>query len=140
MSEAAIRGFDLFQVKANCQDCHVGPNFTDEAFNNIGVGADRPNPDLGRFEITGIAVRRGAFKTPTLRNVAQTAPYMHDGSEATLRDVVRFYDRGGVENTWLSHEIKPLHLEPQEIDDLVAFLEALTGEVRNATPPERLPE
>jgi cytochrome c peroxidase len=140
MSAAAIRGFDLFQVKANCQDCHVGPNFTDEAFNNIGVGADRPNPDLGRFEITGIAVRSGAFKTPTLRNVAQTAPYMHDGSEATLRDVVQFYDRGGVENTWLSHEIKPLHLEAQEIDDLVAFLESLTGEVRNATRPDRLPE
>jgi cytochrome c peroxidase len=140
MSAAAIRGAELFRVKANCQDCHVPPNFTDEAFNNVGVGADDPNADLGRFEVTKIAIKRGAFKTPTLRNVALTAPYMHDGSEPTLRDVVRFYDRGGGKNPWLSGEIRPLHLSKREVDDLVAFLEALTGPVQNAGPPAHLPE
>ena len=83
---------------------------------------------------------RGAFKTPTLRNVTQTAPYMHDGSEATLEEVVAFYDRGGVPNDNLSDEIKPLGLSQSEQRDLVAFMEALTGPVTNIAAPASLPQ
>jgi cytochrome c peroxidase len=89
--------------------------------------------------VTKDGADRGKFKTPTLRNVAQTAPYMHDGSEATLAQVVDFYDRGGIANPNRSKEIKPLDLSAQEKRDLVAFLESLTGEVQNATPPASLP-
>ena len=83
--------------------------------------------DEGRFEVTGNPADRGAFRTPSLRNVALRAPYMHDGSLATLRDVVDFYDRGGVPNAELDPRIRPLGLTPKEAADLVAFLGALTG-------------
>ena len=106
---------------------------------NLGVGMDKPKPDLGRFEQSKAEGEKGAFKTPTLRNIAQTAPYMHDGSEATLRAVVAFYNKGGVANSWLSKEIKPLNLSAAQVDDLVAFLEALSGDVNNAEPPAKLP-
>ena len=139
LSLSAARGLALFNGKGNCKACHAGFNFTDESYQNIGVGMDRPTPDAGRAEVTKEAADRGKFKTPTLRNVAQTAPYMHDGSEDTLAAVVDFYDRGGVPNPNLSKEIKPLKLSAAEKRDLVAFLESLTGEIRNATPPERLP-
>jgi cytochrome c peroxidase len=139
LSPAAVRGMALFNGKANCLRCHAGFNFTDETYQNIGVGMDRPKPDLGRFEVTKKDADRGAFKTPTLRDVVLTAPYMHDGSEATLLDAIEFYNRGGVKNPNLSKEIKPLGLSAQEKLDLVAFLVALTGEVQNAAPPERLP-
>jgi cytochrome c peroxidase len=142
LGPAAVRGLALFDGKANCQVCHTGFNFTDESYHNLGVGVNAAKPDLGRYEQTKNDVERGAFKTPTLRNVAQTAPYMHDGSEATLRDVIELYDRGGSPNPHLSKEIKPLHLSVQEKADLVAFLESLTGEVQNATPvpPKSLPQ
>ena len=140
LSASAVRGMELFNAKANCVKCHAGFNFTDENYNNIGVGMNRPNPDLGRYAVTHKDEDRGKFKTPTLRNVAQTSPYMHDGSEATLLEVVEFYDRGGGANPNLSKEIKPLHLSGQEKQDLVAFLETLTGDVWNADPPEKLPE
>jgi len=139
MSASAVRGWGLFVGKANCQVCHVGFNFTDEGYHNLGVGMDEPKPDLGRYEVTKAETEKGAFKTPTLRNVGETAPYMHDGSENTLRGVIVFYNRGGVKNPWLSKEIKPLHLTPVDIDDLVAFLESLTGEVQNLDPPAELP-
>jgi cytochrome c peroxidase len=139
LSASAVRGMALFNGKGNCKVCHAGFNFTDESYQNIGVGMDRPTPDAGRFDVTKDAADRGKFKTPTLRNVVQTAPYMHDGSEATLEEVVDFYDRGGIANPNLSKEIKPLKLSGSEKRDLVAFLESLTGEVRNATPPETLP-
>ena len=140
LSPAAVRGIELFNGKANCKTCHTGFNFTDESYHNLGVGMDKPKPDLGRYAISKAESEKGAFKTPTLRNIAQTAPYMHDGSEATLTDVVQFYDRGGVKNPWLSKEVKPLTLTPAEVADLVAFLEALTGEVTNAEPPASLPK
>jgi len=139
MSAAAVRGMELFNGKANCKVCHAGFNFTDESYHNLGVGMDPPKPDLGRFEISKVDTDRGAFKTPGLRNVTESAPYMHDGSEPTLRKVVELYNRGGIKNQWLSQEMKPLNLSEQEIGDLVAFLEALTGEVTNAAPPESLP-
>jgi cytochrome c peroxidase len=140
LSPSAARGMTLFEGKANCRPCHAGFNFTDESFNNIGVGMNKPNPDAGRYEHTKNDADRGKFKTPTLRNVVHTAPYMHDGSEATLAEVIDFYDRGGIGNPNLSKEVKPLNLTAQEKRDLVAFLEALTGDVHNASPPEKLPE
>ena len=121
--------------RGNCLTCHAGFNFTDESYHNIGAGMDRPKPDLGRFTVTKKDFDRGAFKTPTLRNIPQNAPYLHDGSEKTLAGVVEFYDRGGVPNNWLSREIKPLKLSARDKADLVAFLEALTGEVRGAERP-----
>jgi cytochrome c peroxidase len=139
LSPSAARGLALFNGKANCKACHTGFNFTDESYQDIGVGMDKPTPDAGRYEVTKNNADRGKFKTPTLRNVTETAPYMHDGSEATLAQVVDFYDRGGIANGNLSKEIKALKLSAQEKADLVAFLGSLTGEVRNATPPETLP-
>ena len=85
--------------------------------------------DLGRHVVTSLEGDQGAFKTPTLRNVAETAPYMHDGSMATLAEVLDFYDRGGEPNPWLDQKMNPLGLTDQEKDDLLAFLESLTGEV-----------
>ncbi len=139
LSPAAIRGLQLFNGKANCKACHTGFNFSDETYQNIGVGMNKPSPDLGRYEVTHSDADRGKFKTPTLRNIAATAPYMHDGSEDTLERVVEFYNRGGIGNPNLSKEIKPLNLSDQEKRDLVTFLESLTGEVNNIAPPETLP-
>jgi len=140
LSPAAVRGLALFNGAANCVTCHAGFNFTDESYHNIGVGMDASVPDLGRFVETNDDLDRGAFKTPTLRNVAHTAPFMHDGSEPTLAAVVEFYDRGGVPNANLSDEIVPLELSVSGRRDLVAFLEALTGTVTNIAPPTSLPQ
>jgi cytochrome c peroxidase len=141
LSAAARRGLDLFEGKARCAKCHTGFNFTDEGYHNTGVGMDKENPDLGRYTVTRRNVNRGAFKTPTLRDVARRGPYMHDGSIPTLREVIAFYDRGGRPNPSLSPEIVRLNLSAPEQEELVAFLEALTGEVlaEVATAPE-LPE
>ena len=137
MGESAVRGMAIFNdaQRANCVTCHAGFNFTDESFHNLGVGMNKPAPDWGRFGVTKADFDRGAFKTPTLRNVTQSGPYMHDGSETSLMDVVSFYDRGGNKNQWLSKEIKPLHLSDQDKADVVAFLEALTGEVGGTEKP-----
>jgi len=137
LSQSAVRGMSLFNdaQKANCVTCHAGFNFTDESYHNIGVGMDKPNPDWGRFSVSKSDFDKGAFKTPTLRNVTQSSPYMHDGSHATLLEVVNFYDKGGLKNQWLSKEIKPLGLTDQDRADLVAFLESLTGEVRGTERP-----
>lgn len=129
MSESAQRGMVLFAKKANCAVCHAGANFTDEQYHNLGVGMDAEKPDLGRFDVTKVEKDRGAFKTPTLRNVALSPPYMHDGSQATLEDVVEWYDKGGHKNDWLSDKMKPLKLTDQEKADVVAFMiEGLTSE------------
>jgi cytochrome c peroxidase len=89
--------------------------------------AEPPPGDLGRYEVTRDPADRWRYRTPTLRNVALTAPYMHDGSLASLREVVRFYDRGGVANDGLDPRVRPLGLQDRDVDDLVAFLESLTG-------------
>jgi cytochrome c peroxidase len=141
LSAAAQRGLALHEGKARCARCHTGFNFTDEGYHNLGVGLNRENPDLGRYLITKREVNRGAFKTPTLRDAARRPPYMHDGSLATLRDVVAFYNRGALPNPSLSPEIVPLNLTVEEQDDLVAFLDALTGEVSpHVARPPVLPE
>ncbi len=131
MSESAQRGYAIFkdQKKGNCETCHVSFNFTDENYNNIGVGIAAKKRDPGRYMVTNLEGHQGAFKTPTLREVARTGPYMHDGSLKTLEDVVALYVQGGGKNRWLSPKIKPLKLSKQEQADLVEFLKALSGEV-----------
>ena len=146
LSVAARRGAELFfSDAAGCSQCHVGANFTDEQYHNLGVGfetasgPDDPSVDWGRFNVTGEEADRGAFKTPTLRNVAQTPPYMHDGSQETLEEVIAWYVIGGHENPWLSEKIAPLELDGEQQADLVEFLEALTGELPEVERA-RLPE
>jgi hypothetical protein len=128
---SARRGWELFTGDARCSRCHFGPNLTDRAFHSLGIGWDATSKrytDEGRGAITGRPADRGAFKTPTLRDVARHPPYMHDGSLPTLRDVVLFYKRGGVKNPHLDTQIRPLRLSSTDVDALVAFLEALNGE------------
>jgi len=101
---------------------------------------DRPDPDLGRYLVTHREEEKGAFKTPTLREIEHTAPYMHDGSLRSLEEVVEHYDKGGIKNPQLNQRIKPLHLTPQEKSDLVAFLKALSGEGwQQVKAPKELP-
>lgn len=128
MSESALRGQDLFFSKrVGCSNCHVGANLADEQYHNLGVGMSAKAPDLGRFAETKAEKDKGAFKTPTIRNVALSAPYMHDGSFATLEEVVEHYNKGGAKNPWLSDKILPLKLTPLESNDLVEFMRACTG-------------
>lgn len=135
LSPAAARGFAIYQGPARCAECHGGRNFTDEGYHNLGVGMDAQSPDLGRFTVTGREMDRGAFRSPSLRNVALTAPYMHDGSMATLEAVVDFYIEGGRPNPWLSPRIRPVPLSPAERADLLAFLrEGLTGSIPGPLP------
>ena len=126
LSPEARRGLELFRSKANCVACHVGPNFTDEEFHNTGVAwRDGRFADDGRYSVTKQEKDRGAFKTPTLREVARTAPYMHDGSVQTLDEVIDYYDRGGNRNSHLDPELHPLRLSPDEKRSLIAFLKSL---------------
>ena len=128
MSESAKRGMKIFfSDKGNCSACHVGPNLTDEEYYNLGVGMDVEEPDLGRYVVTEEEAHRGAFKTPTIRNVALSAPYMHDGSQQTLMEVVEWYAQGGHPNPHLHERVKKLDLTDQDKQDLVAFMEACTG-------------
>lgn len=140
MSESAQRGFEVFRdpKKGNCAACHtVGEKFallTDNKFHNIGIGVVNGEiTDAGRFAVTHNEADRGAFKTPSLRNVALTAPYFHDGSRRTLKDASDFYIGGGNSNPNLDKEIRVLDfLSGQERADLLAFLESLSGEI----PPD----
>jgi cytochrome c peroxidase len=154
ISDSAKRGWELYNGKARCNSCHahtsVFPLFTDEKYHNIGVAAKAVDFEalarkaegqtdlsalahepslnqLGRFLVTKQHPDIGAFKTPQLRNIALTAPYMHDGSEKTLADVIVFYDRGGNPNPWLDGGMRPLGLTDQEKADLVALLETFTS-------------
>jgi cytochrome c peroxidase len=130
LNEDAQRGLKIFRGKGNCTACHIGPTFTDEAFHNTGVAVrDGRIADDGRFRVTQHTKDRGAFKTPTLREVGRTSPYMHDGSLTTLESVVDFYDRGGNANPNLDPEIRPLRLTTGEKLSLVAFLRALSGTI-----------
>ena len=132
LSDLAQRGLQLFRDKARCYICHSGDLFTDESFHNTGVAWRNGRlQDEGRAIVTGKAYDRGAFKTPTLREIARTAPYMHDGSIATLEEVIEFYDRGGNPNPSLDENIVPLHLSRDEKRALLEFLRALSGSVRD---------
>jgi cytochrome c peroxidase len=139
-SESARRGRELFfSERINCAACHVGANLTDEKYHNLGVGADAKEPDIGRAAVTQEAKDWGSFKTPTIRNVALSAPYMHDGSQKTLMEVVNHYDKGGTANKNLSDKMRKLNLTEQEKKDLVAFMEACTGPFPQVEQ-NRLPE
>lgn len=122
LSESAQRGYDVFFHRAHCSACHQGPNFSDGAFHNIGVGMDSDEPDVGRITVSKLEGDRGAFRTPTLREIARSAPYMHDGRLKTLAEVIDYYDKGGTENDQLDEEIFPLKLTAEEKKDLEAFL------------------
>lgn len=157
ISTSAARGSRIFRRKGNCANCHeISWNnalFTDNRFYNIGVGFGKLKSDinsimaaieqgkslnqlqltedqkseLGRFNVTGVIADIGRFKTPTLRNIALTGPYMHDGSVKNLQEVVEYYDKGGEKNRFLDPAIFPLKLTEQEKKDLVAFMESLTS-------------
>jgi len=139
MAPAAIRGYHVFQ-KAQCDACHEGANFTSNMYSNIGIGIDKPQPDLGRYEITKKDEDWGAFKTPTLREVEHTGPYMHDGSLKTLEEVVDYYDKGETPNKNLDSHIKKQNLRAEEKSDLVAFLKSLSGTGWRILPPETFPQ
>ena len=136
LSESAKRGLALFEGKAFCTRCHVGFNLSDGIFHNIGVGMTASEPDMGRHKVTGKEEDKGAFKTPILRDLKRTGPYMHDGSVATLAQVVDFYDRGGEPNQWLDPKMVKLGLTAQEKADIVAFLESLEGDWVPMARPE----
>ena len=157
LSPSAARGLRLFRRKGNCANCHEiswdNALFMDNQFYNIGIESQELAPiiatfvkalkqgssdesialteaqksALGRFQVTGVISDVGKFKTPTLRDIVLTAPYMHDGSVKTLADVVAYYDQGGHANPFLDAAIFPLHLTDQEKKDLVAFMQSLTG-------------
>ena len=135
LGEQARQGMRLFRGKAGCIACHVGANLTDERFHNTCVGfRDGRLTDFGRAEVTKDPRDRGAFKTPTLREVSRTAPYMHDGSFSTLEEVIDFYDKGGRENPQLDPEIRPLGLSAEEKRALQAFLQSLSGTIQEGMP------
>jgi cytochrome c peroxidase len=124
ISESAKRGFVLFNTKANCSGCHSGWRFTDDGFHDIGTSTT----DLGRgSQVKDIPLMQYAFKTPTLRSVALRPPYLQNGSAATLYDVVKHYEKGGIDRPSRSPMIKPLKFSEQDRLDLVAFMQTLTG-------------
>jgi cytochrome c peroxidase len=122
LSDEEQRGLQIFRGRGNCTACHVGPNFTDEKLHNTGVAWNGE-------QLADKGGGTGGFKTPTLREIARTAPYMHDGSFATLEDVVNFYDRGGRRNPNIDIEIHPLNLDVEDKHALIGFLQALSGTV-----------
>ncbi len=121
-------GLWFFESRGQCWRCHSGQNFSDDQFHNTGVGAHAGVPEDGRMAITHEAADRGRFKTPTLRGLALTAPYMHDGSKATLEDVVKFYREGAGKNLDLAPEIAPIDMSDDDARNLVEFLRALSRE------------
>ena len=133
MTAQQINGFKLFvdSEKGNCAVCHSAPNFSDSGFHNIGLASwGHENPDMGRYAIKPLRLMKGAFKTPTIRDITLSAPYFHDGSAMTLEDVVTHYNKGGEVQTNLSPNMKTLNLSQSEQADLVEFMKALT------TPPQ----
>jgi cytochrome c peroxidase len=140
ITESAQRGLELFRGKARCTKCHSGFNFTEEKFHNLGIDWDHEAVDLGRFNVTKETADIGAFKTPTLREISLTPPYMHDGRFATLEEVVDFYNQGGIKNPFQDPLVIPLELTGQEKRDLIDFLHALNGEGwQGVTPPREFP-
>jgi cytochrome c peroxidase len=138
LSADAQAGLRVFRGKGNCTACHVGPNFTDERFHNTGIAWAGPSPgaemaglflDEGRAAISGKPEDRGAFKTPTLREIERSAPYMHDGSLGSLAEVVDYYDRGGNRHALLDPEVRPIGLTASEKHALIAFLRSLSGNI-----------
>lgn len=140
MTEEQIHGFAVFK-KSRCVNCHTPPLFIDNQFHNIGVGMDAEKPDLGRYGVTKNDKDWGAFKTPTLREIENTYPYMHDGKTATLEGVIDYYDKGGTPNRNLDPLMKPLNLSEEDKKALLSFLRALNGDGwRHFTAPTQFPQ
>jgi cytochrome c peroxidase len=134
-------GLDFFNKKGECAECHSGPNFTDEKFANLGIGSAEPQPDPGREAVTKKRSDFGKFKVPTLRDLSRRAPYMHDGSEKTLSDVLDVYAKGGLPNPHLDTRLTPFYLDNETRRDLLAFLDALNGEGwQKIRPPASFPQ
>ena len=127
LTAEAVRGMEIFNGKGTCGACHSGPLFSDQSFHNLGIGMNAAKPDVGREAVTKDLKDRGKFKTPGLRNVANTYPYMHDGQTPTLEAVLELHNNGGIPNPNLDPLIKPLGLTEIEKKDLAAFLNALSG-------------
>lgn len=143
VSDEVKKGDELFLGKASCNQCHLGQNFTDSNFHNLGIGWDpkaKKFADDGRYVVTKNEADRGAFKTPTLRDVSKHPPFMHDGSIPTLREVVLHYDKGGNRNPHLDPKMSPLKLTAAEVNALVRFMEALNGEGYMDTAPAAFPQ
>lgn len=140
MTRAQVRGMDVYFNKAKCDQCHEGVNFMANAYPNLGIGTDKPEPDTGRYEVTKDPLDWGKFKTPTLRDISKTGPYMHDGSLKTLEEVVDFYDKGGTPNKNLDEKIKKLNLTAEQKKDLVEFLKALDGAPISIAVPTSFPQ
>jgi cytochrome c peroxidase len=128
LNESQRVGLWLFESRAQCWRCHRGPRYTDDKFHNTGLAALQAEPDAGRMGFTQNETDRGRFKTPGLRGISRTAPYMHDGSLATLREVVEYYSKGGGDAPGLDPAVRPLKLTAAEVGHLVAFLQALDGD------------
>lgn len=131
ISADAKDGMKLFAGKAGCISCHAGPLLSDYSYHNLGMSGDD-----GRFGVTGKEEDKGKFRTAGLRGVAHTAPFMHDGSLETLKDVVMYYNEGGGDHGNKSVLVKPLNLTDKEINSLVAFLDSLSGELPVIETPE----
>ena len=148
VSQEVKKGHELFFGNAFCNNCHLGQNFTDGKFHNLGIGWDpeaKKFADEGRYGVTKMDADRGAFKTPSLRDVSKHAPYMHDGSIKTLREVMELYIKGGNRNPHLDRQIdhrfaEQLDLSENEITALVKFMEALDGEGYQDTEPTAFPQ
>ncbi len=138
LTEAQKRGLALFE-KVGCADCHTPPLFSDYEFHNAGVGMDKPKPDPGRKEVTKKDEDMGAFRVPSLRNVADTAPYFHDGSAKTLEEAVALMAAGGKDNPHRSPDfdtVRQAKITPEQQKDLVEFLKALSGPIPQVEPPK----
>jgi cytochrome c peroxidase len=143
LTAAAERGRKLFFGKAHCSACHSGPSFTDNGFHNIGIGVgkDGKASDKGRFAVSNLPEDISSFKTPTLREIGKSAPYMHDGSMKTLEQVVDHYNKGGIANDQLDEEVFALKLTKAEAADLVSFLkEGLSSKSYPLHKPPKLPK
>jgi cytochrome c peroxidase len=142
LSPAAVRGLALFEGsgKGRCALCHRGSTFTGEDYKKLGIGMDSASPDPGRFNVTMKETDRGAFKTPSLRNIALTGPYMHDGSVSTLEEVVDYYRLATHADKIGDPDFRPLSLTTDDVSDLVELMKALTGDILNAEPPASLPQ
>ena len=128
LTKEAKDGLDFYNGKGECAECHGGANFTDEKFVNLGIGMDRVQPDPGREAVTKKRSDFGKFKVPTLREIAHTGPYMHDGRFGTLGEVLDFYAKGALPNPHLDTRITPFYLDAETKRALLAFLESLSGE------------
>jgi len=143
LSPEAQHGSEIFFFQGSCASCHAGFNFSDSLFHDIGIGWNaetRTFADEGRLAVSHDPQDRGRFKTPGLRDVDKHPPYMHDGSLATLRDVVEYYNRGGNQHPGLSGRLRPLRLSPADVDALVLFLQSLNGEGYQDRPPRYFPQ